>query len=203
MVPLWCVLQPHPKGDRGRPRSLDSMDEARFERAIAAIDAVNADDPHGKELRHAEMATAWVRRLRPDASDELLLAARAHHLRRWSIPRDSYPDGRSGYLRWRKALQRQHADDVGRILSTEGYGPQCVARVQDIVQKRGLSTDPEVQTFEDALCLVFVEDQLAEFSTRVDEAKLADIVEKTLQKMSPEGRSLVSELLSRRGGRSR
>ena len=173
------------------------MDEARFERAIAAIDAANAEDPHGKELRHSEMATTWVRRLRPEPSEELLLAARAHHLRRWSIPRDSYPEGRSGYLRWRRALQHQHADDVGRILSTEGYEPDSVARVQDIVQKRHLSTDPEVQAFEDALCLVFVEDQLAEFSTRVDEAKLADIVEKTLQKMSPEGRRLVSELLSR------
>jgi len=173
------------------------MDEARFERAIAAIDAANADDPHGKELRHAELATTWVQRLRPDASEELLLAVRAHHLRRWAVPRDSYPEGRSGYLRWRKALQRQHADDVGRILGTEGYNADAIARVQDIVQKRRLASDPEVQAFEDALCLVFVEDQLAEFSTRVDEAKLADIVEKTLAKMSPEGRRLVNELLSR------
>ena len=173
------------------------MDEARFERAIAAIDAANAEDPHGKEVRHAQLATTWVQRLRPDASEELLLAVRAHHLRRWAIPRDSYPEGRSGYLRWRKALQRQHADDVGRILGAEGYGEDTVARVQDIVQKRRLTSDPEVQAFEDALCLVFVEDQLAEFSSRVDEAKLADIVEKTLAKMSPEGRRLVNQLLSR------
>ena len=53
------------------------------------------------------------------------------------------------------------------------------------------------QLIEDALCLVFVEDQLAEFSPRVEAAKLKEIVEKTLEKMSPEGRSLVNELLSR------
>ena len=173
------------------------MDEGRFERAIAAIDAANADDPHDKELRHSKLATKWVRRLRPDAGETLLLAARAHHIRRWAIPRASYPEGRAGYLRWRRDLQRAHADDVAGILTAEGYDDATIARVQDIVRKRNLARDPEVQIFEDALCLVFVEDQLAEFSTRVDEAKLSDIVEKTLEKMSPEGRRLVNELLSR------
>jgi len=173
------------------------VDEGRFERAIAAIDAANAEDPHDKELRHSELATKWVLRLRPDAGEPLLLAARAHHIRRWAIPRASYPEGRAGYLRWRRDLQKAHADDVARILSAEGYGEADIARVQDIVRKRNLAHDADVQTFEDALCLVFVEDQLAEFSTRVDEAKLADIVDKTLDKMSPEGRRLVNELLSR------
>jgi len=179
------------------------MDEARFERAIAAIDAVNAEDPHGKELRHAEMATAWVRRLCPDAGDELLLAARAHHLRRWAIARDSYPEGRNGYLRWRKALQRQHADDVGRILGAEGYGPDTIARVQDIVQKRRLSSDPEVQVFEDALCLVFLEDQLDAPGTRLeDEEKLIDVLRKTLDKMSDDAIALALQLELSPAGRA-
>ena len=173
------------------------MDQGRFDRATAAIDAANADDPNDKELRHAELATKWVRRLRPDAGEALLLAARGHHIRRWTIPRDSYPEGRRGYLRWRRDLQRQHAADLAQILEAEGYDEAMVYRVEDIVQKRQLATDPEVQTFEDALCLVFVEDQLAEFSPRVEAAKLKEIVEKTLEKMSPEGRSLVNELLSR------
>ena len=173
------------------------MDDGRFDRAIAAIDAANAEDPHDKELRHSELATKWVLRLRPDAGEPLLLAARAHHIRRWAIPRASYPEGRAGYLRWRRDLQKAHADDVARILSAEGYDEPTIARVQAIVRKRNLAHDSEVQAFEDALCLVFVEDQLAEFSTRVDETKLADIIEKTLDKMSPEGRRLVNELLSR------
>jgi len=174
----------------------------RFQRAIAAIDATNADDPYDKELRHSELATKWVRRLRPDAGEALLLAARAHHIRRWAIPRASYPEGRAGYLRWRRDLQRAHSDDVSRILAAEGYDDATIARVQDIVRKRNLTHDPEVQAFEDALCLIFVEDQLEEFSSRVDEAKLADIVEKTLAKMSPEGRRLVNDLLSRSDERS-
>ena len=75
----------------------------RYLAAIAAIDAANADDPavlvvggeaRGKEQTHAEMMTAWVLRLRPAASEELLLAARGHHLRRWMVPRGSFPAGR-------------------------------------------------------------------------------------------------------------
>ena len=69
-----------------------------------------------------------------------------------------------------------------------------MARVQDIVQKKQLATDPEVQAFEDALCLVFLETQLDEFSDRYAD-KAADVLEKTLEKMSPEGRRLASDLL--------
>src|SRR5437588_6981396 len=97
------------------------MDEGRFARAVAAIDAANAEDPYDKELRHSELATKWVRRLRPDATEALLLAARAHHIRRWAVPRPSYPEGRAGYLRWRRDLQRAHADAVSRILAAERY----------------------------------------------------------------------------------
>src|SRR5438105_15164090 len=127
------------------------MDEGRFGRAIAAIDAANGDDPHDKELRHSKLATKWVRRLRPDAGEALLLAARAHHIRRWAIPRASYPEGRAGYLRWRRDLQRAHADDVARILTAEGYDDATIARVQDIVRKRTLARHPEVPVLQDAL----------------------------------------------------
>ena len=97
------------------------MADARFDRAIAAIDAANAESPTGVELDHAVRVTDWVRRLRPDASEALLLAARAHHIRRWTVPRDSYPDGRSGYLRWRRDLHEVHAREVATILEAEGY----------------------------------------------------------------------------------
>ncbi|MEE8474578.1 MAG: DUF4202 family protein, partial [Myxococcota bacterium] len=84
---------------------------SRLAAALAAIDAANRDDPNTlevrgerrpKELAHAELVSEWVRRLRPEASEALLLAARAHHVRRWEIPRDRFSKDRPGYLRWRK-----------------------------------------------------------------------------------------------------
>jgi Domain of unknown function (DUF4202) len=172
------------------------METDRLARALDAIDAANANDPHTilidgvsrpKELAHAELMTRWVRTLDPDCSDEQLLAARAHHLRRWTIPRDSYPDGRAGYLRWRTALKRQHADDVGEILRGAGYDDALVARVQAIVRKQGLGRDPAVQVHEDALCLVFLETQLDELAGKLGEDKTIDVLQKTAKKMSPAG----------------
>src|SRR5687768_1220485 len=168
------------------------MASDRFERAVAAIDAANADDPNRivirgveqpKELGHAALATDWLERLRPDASEALRLAVRAHHLRRWAIPRDAYPDGRPGYLRWRTALKQLHAEEVGRILGEVGYDDATVERVQDIVRKRGLGTDPDVQVLEDIVCLVFLETQLGELAAKLAPDHMVEVLRKTLPKM--------------------
>jgi hypothetical protein len=173
-----------------------TTDGDRLARAIAAIDAANADDPEtievGGEIRpkeqaHAEMMTEWVRRLDPDAVDAQLIAARAHHLRRWSIPRGSYPEGRAGYLRWRTALKKQHADEVGKILMREGYEADVIELVQHIVRKDGLKTDAMVQTHEDALCIVFLETQLLDLARDQGDDKTVDIIRKTVVKMSEQG----------------
>ena len=69
--------------------SSDSPHSERFQQAIEAIDAANADDPFTlnvdgeelpKEQTHAEMMTRWVQSLDASASEALLLAAtRASH----------------------------------------------------------------------------------------------------------------------------
>jgi hypothetical protein len=168
----------------------------RLSRVIAAIDVANADDPETIELRgevrpkeqaHAELMTEWIRRLDPDPVDAQMIAARAHHLRRWSVPRSSYPEGRSGYLRWRTVLKKQHADEVAEILRREGYEPDLIETVQRIVRKDGLKTDPLVQTHEDALCLVFLETQLLDLAHDQGDDKTVDIIRKTLAKMSERG----------------
>jgi Domain of unknown function (DUF4202) len=176
----------------------------RLTAALAAIDAANADDPHTivvdglerpKELAHAVMMTRWVRRLSPDCSDAQLVAARAHHLRRWTIARDDFPRDRAGYLRWRSALRRQHADDVAAIMRRAGYEDGDIARVQAIVRKQGLGRDPEVQVHEDALCLVFLETQFDALAAQLaDDDKMVEILRKTARKMSPDGLAAAAEL---------
>jgi hypothetical protein len=174
------------------------MADDRFVRAIAAIDAVNADDPNvlvvdgvarPKEQAHAKLMTAWVQRLDPHASEAQLLAARAHHLRRWSSPRSDFPDGRAGYLRWRTALKAQHAEEVGAILDASGYGPDVIDQVQRIIRKEHLASDPATQTHEDALCLTFLQTQFVELGGRLGEDKTVGVVRKTLAKMSDHGRA--------------
>jgi hypothetical protein len=183
-------------------------DAGRFERAIAVIDAANRADPttievrgavRPKELAHAELMTEWVRRLDPDATEAQLLAARAHHLRRWTMPRSSHPEGRAGYLRWRTALRRQHAAEVAELLTTVGYDAGTIERVGAIVAKQGLGAsgaagDPAVQVHEDALCLVFLETQLGTTAEQLGDDKIVDVIRKTVRKMSPAGVAMVERL---------
>lgn len=179
--------------------------------AIAAIDAANAEDPNTIEVRgelrpkeqaHAELMTEWLTRLDPDADDAQHLAARAHHLRRWTVPRSDYPDGRAGYLRWRTALKKQHAEEVAAILADVGYDGPTIERTQRIIRKEGLASDPQVQTHEDALCLVFLETQLAELADAQGDEKMIDIIQKTAAKMSPRGLELAGDLPMRDADRA-
>ena len=146
-------------------------------------------------LAQGRRAEEWVVQLDPAASDALRLAARAHHLRRWGLPRSDYPEGRAGYLRWRKAQRDRHARDLVAILDGAGVDGSVSARAAQIVTKRGLGSDPEVQVFEDAVSLTFLETELRPVLDRLDDdAKAADIVAKTLAKMSSAGREQVASV---------
>ena len=175
----------------------------RLSAALAAIDQANADDPHTieidghvrpKEQAHAELMTEWVQRLDPDADDAQLVAARAHHLRRWALPRSDYPEGRAGYLRWRTAQAKRHAADVADIVTAVGYDDAFAADVSAIVAKKGLATDPRVQTHEDALCLVFLETQFDELADKLGDDHMVEVLAKTLAKMSPAGLRVAQDL---------
>lgn len=182
----------------------------RFEAALTGIDAANAQDPNmafvrgetgPKELLHGRLVSGWVQTLRPDASEALLLAARAHHIRRWTLPRTSYAPGRRPYLQWRARLHEIHAKEAAAILRSCGYDAETTARVQAIVRKQRLRTDPEVQALEDALALAFLETQLDETIEKVaDDQKIVDILQKTWVKMTPAGQQAALSLpLSPRG----
>jgi hypothetical protein len=170
---------------------------------LAAIDAANADDPHTieidgrirpKEQAHAELMTKWVQRLDSAAAEAQLVAARAHHLRRWVLPRSDYPEGRAGYLRWRAAQGKRHAAEVADIVTAVGYDDDFAADVSAIVTKKGLGTDPRVQTHEDALCIVFLETQFEALADKLGDDHMAEILAKTLAKMSPAGRRIAQGL---------
>jgi hypothetical protein len=173
-------------------------DPARFAEAIRRFDEENARDPNTievdgqrlpRELVYARWLSEWVVRLCPQAGEALRLAARCQHLRRWEIPRESFPMDRAGYLRWRTTLQRFHAEQSGRILREVGYPEEMARRVQELNLKKGLPHDPEMQVLEDALCLVFLEHQLEDLAAKTSEEKLLNALARSWKKMSPAGRT--------------
>ena len=186
-----------------------TSDPSRLERALAAIDAANAEDPNRiaiggedgpKELLHGRRVCEWILLIDPDATDEQLIAGRAHHLRRWTRPRSDFPDGRAGYLKWRAAAKRSQAEEVEAIVVAAGYEPSVAEDVGHIVRKDGLKADPRVQTHEDALCLVFLESQLDPLAEQLGDDHFVEVLRKTAAKMSPGGMALAAALpLSEQG----
>lgn len=172
------------------------MTSSRFETAIQNIDRANSQDPnkelfqgkeYPKELLYSLRMSAWLDKLRPDASEILKLAARAQHIRRWDIPRSDYPMDRTGYLKWRTFLYGYHAKEAAAEIRAAGYDEATVEKVSTLLLKQNIKTNPEMQLLEDVICLVFLENYFADFSQQHDEEKIVQIVQKTWRKMSEEG----------------
>jgi hypothetical protein len=184
---------------------------AAFAEAIRRFDEANRRDPNReeaggeswpRELLYAERLTNWVKRLAPDASERLLLAARSQHLCRWEIPRSSYEMTRAGYLRWRAELKELHARKAGEILREAGYSDEMISEVQDLIRKKNLGRDPECQVLEDALCLVTLEFQLDDLIRKTDPDKMVSILRKTWKKMSAQAQAEAMKLTYSDGARA-
>ena len=63
-----------------------------------------------------------------------------------------------------------------------------------LVRKERIKTDPEAQSLEDVICLVFLENYFADFAAAHDEEKVINILRKTWKKMSPRGQQLALTL---------
>ena len=176
--------------------------QSRLQRAVARLDAANAADPNGHELDYANRLSAWVHRLDPAPAEALQLAARAQHLQRWLIPRDSYPADRVGYLKWRADLKQFHAQQAGKILVEIGYDEATVTAVQDLIRKRNFPHDLASRVLEDALCLVFLETQFAETTTKTGPDKMIQILQKTWKKMTPQAQAIALTLPLTAAGRA-
>lgn len=160
------------------------MDSNRFEKAIAQFDALNSADPNQievegkpmpKELHDALAMSRWVDQLYPDASEAVKLAARCQHLCRWEIPRSSFPEGRTAYLKWRNELKKFHAKKSEEVLRSVGYDDNTIETVKTINLKKQLTSNHEVQAIEDALCMVFLETQFESYLDKWEEEKIINI----------------------------
>ncbi|HYC85892.1 MAG TPA: DUF4202 domain-containing protein [Chryseosolibacter sp.] len=166
----------------------------RFQCALSAFDAYNESDPNveefngekfPKEVLYAQRMTERLASYAPDAPEELHLAVRCQHIGRWEIGRKTFPDDRKGYLQWRSKLALHHSAIAGRIMQECGYDHDMIGKVQFLLQKKQLlQHHPLTQTLEDVICLVFIEYYLEDFAGAHDDAKVIDILKKTIRKMS-------------------
>lgn len=168
----------------------------RLTTALAAIDTLNAADPglddgQPEALIYGQRMSAELDRLFPDASEPLKIAARGQHVERWKLARSEYPEGRAGYLTWRKAQGVHHADVVAHVMKDAGYDTSEIEAAERMLRKEGIKRDPDVQALEDVICFVFLSWYFAPFAEKHSPEKIQKIVEKTARKMSLDARSRV------------
>lgn len=166
--------------------------------AFVRIDESNSQDPNQiagrpRALVQGELASAWAERLVDTPDDSVAVACRAHHLERWVIERSSYPEGRAGYLRWRRDNKAHQARKTLELLDGI-YDEPTLQRIADLLLRKGLGADPEVQVVEDAACLVFLDTQFDDMVERLDHEHLVGVVAKTLKKMSASAIELAGEV---------
>lgn len=175
---------------------------AQLEQAYQQFDAYNQTDPktftwvgltYPQEYFLSLKLHEWVKKLDPHASEALLLASRCQHIGRWEIPRNTYPEGRIAYLSWRKELMRHHTKIATGILEHIGFEPAVIEQVQNILMKRNIKQDADVQTMENALCLVFLQYQYEDFFPG-NEDKIVDVLKKSLLKMDAHGHAFALKL---------
>jgi hypothetical protein len=167
-----------------------------FQNASTWIDAENAQDPnqeiyqfntYPKELLYSNRMYERLMSFYPNASEEIQIAAKAQHICRWKMPRESFPMDRVGYLKWREELKKYHAQTTAEILEKSGYSPTFIARVSFLIEKKLLKKDPETQLLEDVICLVFLQYYFDDFAQKHDREKMKNIILKTWNKMSIKG----------------
>jgi hypothetical protein len=171
---------------------------SQFDAAISLIDDANAQDPNmigadgidrPAELIYSQRMSETLARVYPQASQELQLAVRAQHLKRWTLPRADFPMDRKGYHAWRNTAKAMHAEEAGEMLAKAGIEADRIARVQALIRKERLKRDEEAQALEDVACLVFLEHYFSAFAMKHDHEKLIGIICKTWSKMSELGQA--------------
>ncbi len=167
-----------------------------FIRAVALIDAANAEDPNiesaegkewPKELLYSHRMSDVLQRYTPEADEAQQLAIRAQHIQRWKSPRSDYPMDRNGYLQWRTHLYKFHAETAAALMAQAGCAEADIERMKQAVGKRALKVNPDTQLLEDTAALTFIEHYMLPFAGKhpeYDEAKWLDIIRKTWKKMS-------------------
>ena len=168
----------------------------KLSKALRLIDEANQKDPTLIDVDGESLPAEYVYGSRmssilheylKDPDPYLQIAARGQHIERWKTPRSEFDEGKKGYFQWRNQLKTFHAERVREIMEHVGYGEIACDRVSDLIRKKGLAHDLEVQKLEDVIVIVFLRYYAEDFLEKHPREKGLDIMAKTARKMSATG----------------
>ncbi|XQW84118.1 DUF4202 domain-containing protein [Thalassotalea piscium] len=175
----------------------------KLKQVLDAIDRMNSQDPnittvdqidHPKELLYGQYMSECLAQYWPNADQYLQIAVRAQHIKRWHLKRSAFPEGKQGYLTWRKALGMFHAQTTKELMLEYGYTDIEAETTASIIRKEHLKTNTQSQTLEDVACLVFLQHYFDEFAAKHSEEKIIRILQLTWRKMSDQGHDIALTL---------
>lgn len=111
----------------------------------------------GKDPAHFERAVYWVQQLKPDADEELLIAAYSHDIER--AFREKSAVNEEGFDRGE--ILKRHQDRGGRImydfLVANDYPKNCAAKVRDLIVRHESGGNDEQNILKDADSISWLE----------------------------------------------
>lgn len=137
---------------------------------IIAHSDIPTDPKHSLETRE------WLLRLRPDASEELQIAALAHDVDRAVPPRTHKLDDES-YDDFKARHAKRSAILLGELMRKHGYGGDSIGKATGYVERHEVGGDEESDTLMDA-------DSISYFVDNIDEYFRKNGPERTKQKIA-------------------
>jgi hypothetical protein len=175
----------------------------RLESVFSAIDTINREDinvtivdgsEQPKELVYGHYMSQCLNQYWQDSSEQLQIAVRAQHIKRWHLKRSEFDIGKSGYFKWRIALGKFHAELTESLMVELDYSLEEAAFTAGIIRKEKRKTNVESQTLEDVACLVFLQHYFNDFSAKHTDEKIIRILQKTWGKMSEKAHNIALSL---------
>jgi hypothetical protein len=175
----------------------------QLQNVLEAIDTINKTDINTtvvngisspKELLYGQYMSTCLEKYWPNSSENLQIAVRAQHVKRWHLKRSDFALGKKGYLTWRKELSVFHAATAKALMLGHGYSEDDAETTSVIIRKENLKSNSESQTLEDVACLVFLQYYFDAFAAKHKEEKIIRIVQLTWRKMSTQGQEIALSL---------
>ena len=126
------------------------------------------------DLIHAKRTVYWVKKLKPDSDEALLIAAVAH-----DIERAIYGDRQKGQdTKKIRAHEEQSAIEIEKFLKTQNADETLIQRVKHLVICHEEGGDEEQNILNDADCLAVLEKKTKRWITesQVEGKKRTDFV---------------------------
>lgn len=115
------------------------------------------EESFGKENPHLKRTLYWVKKIKPDASEELLIAACSHDIDRAFKSEDSSKKFAYAWGRKMSEHQNKSGEIMFDFLVKEGYDAKKAKRVRELIRKHEIGGDAEQNLLMDADSLSWLE----------------------------------------------